>query len=352
MPIAVGFQLSLGDIPMLLQAEHEVSAGFLGLEAFDRFQMAENQPPEITIEFAVVSVRGGVEPGGSGDDRLQKAELYLRSIFGKAWPSHDGRDLLLGNMLELVRRFLASEGFGVALDAVFKIPERFSLFVSPDLARAYAIVLDRHARQARVFLPEGWSLESQTHRSAVVSACLRYVLAMLLYQFSGLIVHAAAVQESDGCILFIGPSGSGKTTLVRRRPEAFAVLADDGVIVRREGDRFRAYTTPWNLLNGPWCREPRECGLSGEIEAVFLLGSDGAARLVDETPANAVGRSLQQMNPFLWWLDADGQQATWKLLSDMYLTVPAYRLDALAGNDTWGLIDEIISQTKRSEIDG
>ena len=74
--------------------------------------------------------------------------------------------------------------------------------------------------------------------------------------------------------------------------------------------------------------------------------------MADETPATAVGRSLQQMNPFLWWLDAEGQQATWKLLSDMYLAVPAYRLDALAGNDTWRLINEIISQAKRSKIDG
>lgn len=73
------------------------------------------------------------------------------------------------------------------------------------------------------------------------------LLMYLLAPRGGLCLHAAgAVVASRGCV-FPGKSGAGKSTVSRLLAggEGTALLSDDRVIVRRRGDGFDLYGTPW-----------------------------------------------------------------------------------------------------------
>jgi predicted ATPase len=63
----------------------------------------------------------------------------------------------------------------------------------------------------------------------------------------GSIIHCALIDRGGSAVICPGVSGAGKTTLCRKlagRPD-FRVLSDDRAVVRRSGDGYRAYGTPW-----------------------------------------------------------------------------------------------------------
>jgi hypothetical protein len=82
---------------------------------------------------------------------------------------------------------------------------------------------------------------------------LAYPLDELIYlhrlaRDGGLLLHACAVVRQGVARLFTGRSGAGKTTIARLMlgDGAASVLSDDRVVVRRVGDGFRAFGTPWH----------------------------------------------------------------------------------------------------------
>jgi hypothetical protein len=79
---------------------------------------------------------------------------------------------------------------------------------------------------------------------------LRVVAAVTAYHNSGLLVHCAALQAGDATFLLVGQSGSGKSTAVALSHDAgkAVALGDDLVLLRPEGEGWRAYGTPfWNI---------------------------------------------------------------------------------------------------------
>ena len=78
----------------------------------------------------------------------------------------------------------------------------------------------------------------------------------------------------DGrAFLFTGPSGAGKTTIVRHAPDDVTVLTDEISYVRRQGDAYVAFGTPFA---GEWADvgEP----ISAPIAAIFQLARGSGAR--------------------------------------------------------------------------
>ena len=71
----------------------------------------------------------------------------------------------------------------------------------------------------------------------------------LLAQGRGMEVHACGVMDAQGQgYVFVGQSGAGKTTLARlwEAETGITILSDDRIILRRLGDRFWMYGTPWH----------------------------------------------------------------------------------------------------------
>lgn len=75
----------------------------------------------------------------------------------------------------------------------------------------------------------------------------QFLFTSILAQKEGLLLHACAVVYQDEGFIFMGPSGSGKSTLAQlwRKIKGAVVLSDERIVLRRQGNRFSIYGTPW-----------------------------------------------------------------------------------------------------------
>jgi hypothetical protein len=177
----------------------------------------------------------------------------------------------------------------------------------PDLARG---VVTFDAR----FVAEGAPLEPLAYPLDEL------LVIHLLARGRGLEVHGCGVVDRDGrAYLCAGPSGAGKSTIARLWRRAGAqVLSDDRVIVRRHGDRFWIYGTPWH-------GEMRAASPAGAPLARILHLARGARHeIVPLTPAGAAARLLAcSFPPFH---DRDGMRFTLDFIAALVEQVPGDEL--------------------------
>lgn len=78
-----------------------------------------------------------------------------------------------------------------------------------------------------------------------------FAFAKALLEFDGFVVHASAVAMDDAAVLFSAPCGTGKSTQAALWQRFFGaeravILNDDKPAIRRLGDDFFAFGTPWS----------------------------------------------------------------------------------------------------------
>src|SRR5208283_2333556 len=78
-----------------------------------------------------------------------------------------------------------------------------------------------------------------------IDAAFRIVHSLLLAKQGGLLVHASSVVRNGHAFLFAGVSGAGKTTIARLAPADVTLLTDEISYVRKRGDAYVAYGTPF-----------------------------------------------------------------------------------------------------------
>ena len=90
---------------------------------------------------------------------------------------------------------------------------------------------------------------------------------LILSTQGGFLLHASSVIRNGRAFLFTGPSGAGKSTIVGLAPDDVVVLTDEISYVRRSGDQYLAFGTPFagerSDLGEPGC---------APVAALFQLG--------------------------------------------------------------------------------
>jgi hypothetical protein len=140
----------------------------------------------------------------------------------------------------------------------------------------------------------------------------------------GAIVHSALIAVAGGAVICPGVSGAGKTTLTRQlvHDPGLRVLSDDRAVIRRSGDGYMAYGTPW----------PGEGGFAVN-QGLPLIGIgfiEQRARAMTEriTRSEAIHRLVQVASvPFF---DRDAGPRVFDALTDLCGRVPVWRLDVPA----------------------
>ncbi len=87
----------------------------------------------------------------------------------------------------------------------------------------------------------------------------------------GILAHAVGIRDADGRgWLFAGKSGAGKSTIARlwHGHEGAQVLNDDRIIIRRFGDRFFMYGSPWH---GDFSDYLKTCAQKARLKDIFFI---------------------------------------------------------------------------------
>lgn len=135
---------------------------------------------------------------------------------------------------------------------------------------------------------EGWIRQSANPYS--IDSVLRITHSLLLAMEGGFLLHAASAVRNGRAFLFAGISGAGKTTMARLAPADATVLTDEVSYVRRVGNAYQAYGTPFA---GELARSG--ANLSAPLHTLFLLEKASANRIHPVPPRVAASELMRHI---------------------------------------------------------
>lgn len=164
-----------------------------------------------------------------------------------------------------------------------------------------------------------------------IDAAIRVLHSLLLARQGGMLVHAAGAVRHGRAFLFAGVSGAGKTTISRLAPPDATLLTDEISYLRREGEGYTAYGTPFA---GELAR-PGE-NVRAPLEAIYLLTQGLENRIDDVSEADAVRAIVECVLFFAY--DPELVSRVFESACTLVQRVPVRRLTFLPDSRVWELI--------------
>jgi hypothetical protein len=171
----------------------------------------------------------------------------------------------------------------------------------------------------------------QTANPYSIDAVLRIVHTLVLAKQGGFLLHSSSAIRNGKAFLFSGVSGAGKTTISRLAPPDATLLTDEVSYVRREGNRYRAYGTPFA---GELARSGENC--SAPLNTLFLLEKGSQNSIEPISPTEAIQRLLRNILFF-----ADDQELVkviFQSACEFASLVPIRRLVFVPDQRVWDII--------------
>jgi hypothetical protein len=171
----------------------------------------------------------------------------------------------------------------------------------------------------------------QTLNPYAIDSVLRIVHTLVLAADGGFLLHASSAVRNGRAFLFTGPSGAGKSTVVGLAPADVTVLTDEISYLKRHGDGYIAYGTPF-------AGERSELGepASAPVAALYHLGRGSDTR---RDRLDAVETVQTLMRNILFF--ADDWDLTARVLDtacDFAARVPAFKLHFAPDERVWRTI--------------
>jgi hypothetical protein len=149
---------------------------------------------------------------------------------------------------------------------------------------------------------------------------LELLMINYLAQGRGVILHGCGIEKDGEGILFVGESGAGKSTMANlwNTDGGSEILSDDRIIVRKSGEDFRMYGTPWH--GEAQFVSPR--GVN--IKKMFFLRHAGKNEIHPLNGVESVQQLLKCSFPPFW--DSHGMEFIMDIFTELAATVPCYQL--------------------------
>lgn len=175
----------------------------------------------------------------------------------------------------------------------------------------------------------GWI--RQTANPYSIDAVLRIVHTLVLARQGGFLMHSASAIRRGKAFLFAGVSGAGKTTISRLAPPDATLLTDEISYVRKHGDSYTAFGTPFT-------GELAKLGenISAHIAALYLLAQGNENRIDPVDPAEAVRSVLA--NILFFAKDQELVRTIFDSVFEFVSRVPVARLTFVPDARVWELI--------------
>ncbi|MEA1928796.1 MAG: hypothetical protein U9N73_11380 [Candidatus Auribacterota bacterium] len=140
----------------------------------------------------------------------------------------------------------------------------------------------------------------------------------LLLPREGMILHAGAVKINDEAFLFPAASGGGKSTWVdlSNTMPSWSVLGEDKIIIRKSGDDYLIFGTPWNP------RPEFQKADSAPLRGIFFLHHSLENQIAKINQFSALQEMLQQA--FMPFSERDELDRAVSILEDVIQRVPSY----------------------------
>ena len=150
---------------------------------------------------------------------------------------------------------------------------------------------------------------------------LELLMISYLAQGRGVIIHGCGLEKEGEGILFVGESGAGKSTIANlwNTNDNVDILSDDRVIVRKKGNEFWMYGTPWHG------EAHFVSARAVKLKKMFFLRHAAENEVHPLNGAETVQQLLQCSFPPFW--DVQGMEFALELFSQLAAMVPCYRLD-------------------------
>jgi hypothetical protein len=171
----------------------------------------------------------------------------------------------------------------------------------------------------------------QTANPYSIDAVLRIVHTLVLAKQGGFLLHSASAIRNGKAFLFAGVSGAGKTTISRLAPADATLLTDEISYVRKQGDGYVAYGTPFT-------GELAKLGenVSAPVAALYLL-AQGPENRIDPVGVADAGRGLLA-NMLFFAEDPEMVRWAFQAACDFVDRVPVYRLTFMPDARVWEMI--------------
>ncbi|NQU41237.1 MAG: hypothetical protein HQ523_14910 [Lentisphaerae bacterium] len=178
----------------------------------------------------------------------------------------------------------------------------------------------------------GAVLVSGAGEERTVSSPLRYPLDQILLTYvlarrEGLLLHSAGIEYGGQLWLLAGRSGAGKSTaaqLLQGRSDV-ALLSDDRIVVRRVGETFKGFGTPWP--GDARVAVDRQAPLAG----ILLLAQSSDNRIAPVRAAEAVERLLPMIS--VPWYEPELFPEVLSFCGTLVESVPTYELQFRPDDD-------------------
>jgi hypothetical protein len=211
-----------------------------------------------------------------------------------------------------------------------------SAFADPDadvrvIHRAGRWLLERGDFRAEFEPATGRGRIRQTRNPYSIDSVLRIVHSLVLAPQAGLLLHSASAVRNGKAFLFAGVSGAGKTTISRLAPADATLLTDEISYVRKRGDGYIAFGTPFT-------GELAKLGenTSAPVAALYLL-AQGTENRIEPVAAAEAARSL--LANILFFADEEELvQSVFHSAVEFVSRVPVSRLTFVPDARVWELI--------------
>ncbi len=164
-----------------------------------------------------------------------------------------------------------------------------------------------------------------------IDAVLRILHSLELAKCGGFLAHSASAVRNGRAFLFAGLSGAGKTTISRLAPPDVTLLTDEISCVRRDGEGYQAFGTPF----------AGELGIAGDaiaapVAGLYLLAKGQQNRTRPMSPGIAARHLLR--NILFFAKDDELVEKLFHTACEFVSRVPVHELTFRPDPEVWNLI--------------
>jgi hypothetical protein len=164
-----------------------------------------------------------------------------------------------------------------------------------------------------------------------IDAVFRILHTLLLAQEGGFLLHAASAIRDGKAFVFAGVSGAGKTTIASLAPADATLLTDEISYVRKDGDHYAAFGTPFAGELG----KPGE-NVCAPIAGLYLLEKGPQNHVAPVTAAEASRAFLA--NVLFFAEDQELVRSVFRSACEFVAQVPVYRLTFVPDSRVWEML--------------